>query len=130
MTLRNAPPDPARSDDGPFRIYRLCPCFDCSGTGKTIRFETDTETFAPEARCPECRGEGKTLDLVATCETPADLGMAIYTLGTEGEFDNCPIGVMHREQGETGTWLVLPWLASPRNVSDAGRILAKSKTNR
>ncbi|HEY1309261.1 MAG TPA: hypothetical protein VGF24_37235 [Vicinamibacterales bacterium] len=53
--------------------------------------------------------------------------MAICTLAREGEFDECPIGLLDT-QGETGKkWLILPWLPSARNVSDAARLLAKSK---
>jgi hypothetical protein len=52
------------------------------------------------------------------------LGVAIVTLAGEGEFDDCPIGIL--EDG--GGWLVKPWLPSPRNVADAARVLAKAKT--
>jgi hypothetical protein len=77
------------------------------------------------ARCAECRGEGKVRERVAECETEADLGLAIVTLGREGEFEECPIGVLDT-QGEVGRkWLIRPWLPSARNVSDAGRTLGR-----
>ncbi len=111
-------PENARStdDSSPFRVYRLCPCGACSGSGKH-----------EDVRCPTCRGEGRSLQLLATCDTPAALGLAIVTLGSVGEFDDCPMGVMSRPEGEKGTWLVLPWLPSPRNVSDAGKVLASKR---
>jgi hypothetical protein len=54
------------------------------------------------------------------------LGVAIVALAAEHEFDDCPIGIL--EDG--GGWLVKPWLPSPRNVSDAAKLLAKSKGER
>ena len=74
-------------------------------------------------RCDECRGESRTLALVATAGSPQALGLAICTLAEEGEFEDCPIGVLV----DGGGWLVKPWLPSPRNVADAARVLAKSK---
>lgn len=50
--------------------------------------------------------------------------MAICTLAEEGEFEDCPIGILI----DGGDWLVKPWLPSPRNVADAARVLAKAKT--
>ena len=51
--------------------------------------------------------------------------MAIVTLGQEGEFDECPIGILDTT-GETGRkWLVSPWLPSPRNVRDAARVMGR-----
>lgn len=73
-----------------------------------------------------CDGERQ---LVATCATPEALGVALVTLGREGEFDECPIGVLDT-MGETGKkWIVRPWLPfpTPRNLSDAGRTLAKGR---
>ncbi len=57
--------------------------------------------------------------------------MAIVTLGVEGELEECPLGVLDT-QAEPGQrkWIVSPWLPSPRNVSDAGRVLAKSKATK
>ena len=117
------PPDPER-----FALYRLCECAACSGVGKESFTEGDeqTQTFGIR-KCSVCRGEGRTRDLVATCATPEALGVALVTLGREGEWDDCPVGVLDT-QGETGKkWLVRPWLPSARNVSDAGRTLARSK---
>lgn len=73
-----------------------------------------------------CPGETEP-ELVATCGSEAAVGVALCTLGREGEFDvdegDCSIGILDTE-GETGRkWLIRPWLASPKNVSDAGRVL-------
>lgn len=109
-----------------FRLYRLCPCEQCAGRG----YETAMGTDAPlstRTRCGECRGEGKVRQLVATCATPADVGVALVTLGREGEWADCPFGCLDT-MGEPGEkWIVKPWLASPRNVSDAGRLLNQAK---
>jgi len=125
MPLRNDAPEIPRSDADStidpaerFEIRRLCECSECLGHGK----------WAGGTRCSFCRGEGRILQLVATCADPEALGVALVTLAREGEFEDCPIGVLDR-LGEKGLkWLVKPWLPSPRNVSDAGRTLAKSKT--
>lgn len=99
-----------------FRIYRLCDCTACEGN-----------RLIDGDRCPECRGEGKVRELIATAETPEALGVAIVTLGREGEFEDCPLGVLDT-QGEVGQkWVVRPWLPSPRNVSDAGRVLGTAR---
>ena len=102
--------------EGRFRIYRLCACSYCGGKGK-----------ADDERCPECRGEGRVRELVAHAMSPEAMGLAMVTLAREGEFEECPIGVLDTE-GEVGKkWLIRPWMPSARNVSDAGRILAKSR---
>jgi hypothetical protein len=101
-----------------YRVYRLCLCPACEGTGGVPGH------IAPKVRCRECRGEGRVLDLVACCANPQGLGTTIVTLAEEGEFEDCPIGIL--EDG--GGWLVKPWLPSPRNVADAARVLAKAKT--
>lgn len=106
-----------RSDpDQRYFVYRLCDCSLCDGSGRV-----------DEKRCPDCRGEGRALELIATCETPEALGIAIVTLGAEGELADCPLGVLDT-QGEPGKkWIVSPWLPSPRNVSDAGRVLQSAQ---
>ena len=118
-------PDPAQR----YRLYRLCACAACDGTGKEIDYmrTEDGEMRVLGDRCPDCRGEGRTRDLVAACATPEAVGVALVTLGLEGEWDECPVGILDT-MGEPGhKWLVRPWLPSARNVSDAGRTLAKSK---
>lgn len=109
-----------------FRVYRLCPCPTCEGTGRAGqggRAAPKKTSF----RCENCRGEGRVRERVAACADEASVGVAICTLAREGEFDECPIGLLDT-QGETGKkWLILPWLPSARNVSDAARLLAKSK---
>ena len=103
-----------------FRLYRLCLCPECDGSGKIA---PEKQAVAIDTRCPECRGEGRKLDLVSTAADPQGLGVAIVTLAEEGEFEDCPIGILV----DGGGWLVKPWGASPRNVSDAAKVLAKSK---
>ncbi len=117
------PLPPEVQDPEQYRLYRLCPCVECNGTGKSLPGLPDP---AP-VRCEICRGEGRTLDLVATCGSPEAVGVALVTLTGEGEWDECPFGLMHRPEGETGKWLLKPWGPSARNVSDAGRTLARSK---
>lgn len=77
-----------------------------------------------------CPGETE-MELMATCATEGDVGMALCTLGRDGEFDpeegDCSIGILDT-MGETGQkWLVKPWLASPKNVSDAGKVLRTAR---
>ena len=114
-----------------FRLYRLCECAACGGSGKQLgRVPPGGRHDLAPVRCPDCRGEGRTRDLIATCATPEAVGVALVTLGREGEWDECPIGILDT-QGETGQkWLVRPWLPSARNVSDAGRTLAHSKSRK
>lgn len=108
-----------------FRLYRLCECAECDGRGKQPWYGHPEKIAS--ARCPHCRGEGRTRDLVATCESPEAVGVALVTLAREGEFEDCPLGVLDT-LGEVGQkWLIRPWLPSPRNVSDAGRTLARAK---
>jgi len=109
-----------------YRVYRLCLCPTCEGVGSAVHVTARGKTGigGKLVRCPDCRGEGRTLDLVACCADPQGVGMAICTLAEEGEFEDCPIGILI----DGGDWLVKPWLPSPRNVADAARVLAKAKT--
>ncbi len=117
------PSDPTPLTDtmeGPedYRLYSLCPCEICRGTGKLPTVQSATE------RCKACRGEGRTLTLVATCGSKEAVGTALVTLAAEGHWDgDCPFGLMHRTEGEKGRWILKPWQASARNVSDAGKLL-------
>jgi hypothetical protein len=111
--------------EGRYRIYRLCLCDSCDATGK--RQTTLALPNTTSVRCPDCRGEGKTLDCVATATDPESVGVALVTLALEDEFTDCPVGIMDRPEGQTGKWLIKPWLPSARNVSDAGRTLAHAK---
>ena len=116
-------------EDECYRLYRLCPCENCAGTGKvggTVYVSGGVSATKP-ARCKDCRGEGRTLDLVATATNTEAVGVALVTLASEGEWDECPFGLMHRPEGETGKWLLKPWGPSARNISDAGRTLAKAR---
>jgi hypothetical protein len=114
MTLRNSQPEHDPRDR--FALYRLCDCPTCGGKGKGV----DVIAGVP-AKCPECRGEGRIRQEIAACETPEAVGVALVTLAREGEWEECPFGLLDRE-GETGRkWLILPWLPSARNVRDAAR---------
>lgn len=126
-TLRNAEPEPLGWDEYSgrgdpeqrFRLYRLCACVECGGVGR-LRSAKGVPTMT---RCTGCRGEGRTLDLVATCGSPEAVGVALVTLGREGEWADCPVGVLDSEGEKGEKWIVTPWLPSARNVSDAGRTL-------
>lgn len=111
---------------GRYQLYRLCPCDACNGRGKTTVY-TSGHQSAVEERCDLCRGEGRTHQLIANAETPEAVGVALITLAREGEFAECPIGILDTE-GEPGQrWLVKPWMPSARNVSDAARTLAQRR---
>lgn len=50
------------------------------------------------------------LEVVATCGSNEAVGTAIVTLGQEGEFEGCTVGVMHRPfEDKPGIWLVNPF---------------------
>ena len=112
-----------------FRLFRLCDCPTCGGSGKEL---IDISTYGRPLRdspnrCHECRGEGRIRQEIATCATPEAVGVAIVTLAREGEWDNCPLGLLDSEGEKGRKWLIVPWLASARNVHDAAVTLAKSK---
>ena len=111
-----------------FGIYRLCDCPTCEGKGKA-RQDSVIDGLRSWMRCPDCRGEGRIRQELATCASEEAVGVALCTLGREGEFEGCPVGLLERGAGKDGAgkWLILPWLPSPRNVSDAGRTLSNSR---
>lgn len=116
--------DALRNGEERFALYRLCECTSCGGTGR------DINGMIRAPRCDDCRGEGRERQLLATAATAEAVGVALVTLAREGEFDECPIGVLDT-QGETGKkWLIRPWLPSARNISDAGRTLAQAKSGK
>ena len=125
-SLNPTPLSGEMEEDTPYRLYRLCPCETCNGTGKILPMISPS---SPTTRCKVCRGEGKNLALLATATDPQSVGVALVTLAEEGEWDECPFGLMYRPHGETGKWLLKPWGPSARNVSDAGRTLARSKNH-
>ena len=49
------------------------------------------------------------LRCIAAAPTPEALGVALVTMGEEGEFDGKLVGVMDRPTDEPGRWLVKPW---------------------
>jgi hypothetical protein len=127
-------PNPAER----FRLYTLCACPACEGRGKVYPRSESGAVVALEhpERCSECRGEGRVRELQATCESPEALGVALVTLGREGQYDDenghpCPIGVLDTmaDEGER-KWIVLPWTPSPRNLTDAGRVLGKQSARK
>jgi hypothetical protein len=120
MSERYVTPNPER-----FRLFRLCDCPTCEGKGKASLL--DQWAGQPE-RCPDCRGEGRVRQEIATCESPEAVGVALVTLAREGEWDECPFGLLDSEGEKGKKWLITPWLPSARNVTDAARTLAKSKT--
>ena len=92
---------------------------------------TDTE-YDPAERFrvyTVCQGE-TTRDLIATCATPEALGVAIVTLGREGEFLDCALGILDTDpEAVVGQkWILKPWRAMPKDVSAAASVLAQSKT--
>jgi hypothetical protein len=110
-------------------LYAMCECAACGGTGKEPCDEWCFVACPGHGRCLDCRGEGRTRREVASATDEASLGLALVTCAREGEWSEClGFGLLDRE-GETGQkWLVRPWQPSSRNVSDAARVLAKSKT--
>ncbi len=118
-------PPSVEMEEERFKLYRLCECGDCQATGR-VRDERNPSKFV---RCKVCRGEGRILDLVATATDPESAGVAIVTLGREGEWEGCQFGLLDSEGAKNHKWIVLPWTQSPtaRNVSDAARVLARSK---
>jgi hypothetical protein len=111
-----------------FRLFRLCDCPTCGSSGKApILTGTKIGTLAAHARCPDCRGEGRIRQEFATCATPEAVGVALVTLAREGEWEECPLGLLDSEGEKGHKWLIRPWLPSARNVTDAARTLAKSK---
>ena len=128
----STPSEPEReADPERFRLYRLCACGECGGTGKVwfgpVTVGSGNVGARGQKRCTVCRGEGRSLDLVATCGSPEAVGVALVTLGREGEWKECPVGVLDTGGAKNEKWIVSPWLPSARNVSDAGRLLAKTR---
>ncbi len=114
-----------------FRLFRLCPCENCDGTGKTevSMFTPARPSLVKIVRCKVCRGEGRELVEVATCGSPEAVGVALVTLGREGEWKDCPVGLLDSEGEKGQKWLVLPWDRSPsaRNISAAGKVLRSAR---
>lgn len=133
-----------------FRLYRLCDCSACEGSGKEYVIEVTGEGIATGKRCPDCRGEGKQRDEVVSTDTAEGVGVALVRCGWEGEWrdedgDPCAFGLLDRDpdchacagdgcdeckgtgKKGSGEWYVLPWKPSARNVHDAAVTLAKSK---
>ena len=119
--------DPRTGEQDPeqqFKLYRLCECFQCGGSGKSKRKSSSGRVG--EGKCAECRGEGKIRELVATCSEDS-LGKTILRLGREGTWIDCPFGLLDTMGKVNEKWLVKPWLPSARNISDAGRQLASAR---
>lgn len=114
--------DPRTGEQDPeqrFKLYRLCDCQTCDATGWLA-------TSKKRTRCADCRGEGRVRELVATCNEDS-LGQTIIKLGQEGNWADCPFGLLDTMGEVNQKWLVRPWLPSARNLSDAGRQLSKTR---
>jgi DnaJ-class molecular chaperone len=140
-----------------YSLYRLCACVACDGSGKVLadyvhrgrvtekcpecRGEGRTRVEVATAQTPEavgvalvtCAREGEWLDEYGD---PCAFGL----LDRTPECETCDGGIQRYWEDATvcpdckgsgvkptGTWLLLPWLASPRNVRDSARTLARSK---
>lgn len=66
---------------------------------------------SPEERYGIYRRKGDDLSLIATTPTAEGVGVAIMTLGLEGEFENASVGVLDSggDPRNTGRWVVNPW---------------------
>ena len=64
-------------------------------------------------------------DLVATVATPAAAGVALVKLGNEGEWEDCPVGLLDSFAPPGKRWIFRPWLPGPANVAQAGRMLRR-----
>lgn len=120
-----------------YSLYRLCACVACGGSGRLAGYTVEKgREVGGSHRCPECRGEGRVRQEVATCATEEAVGVAIVTLGREGEWADadgnpCAFGLLDREGEKGQKWLVLPWSAyTPRHVTEAAKTLARSKGKR
>lgn len=115
-----------------FRLLRLCVCETCGGRGKiepvAAMIGGEVINAPTSIRCQTCRGEGRVLQLVATAATPEAIGTALVTLAQEGEFEDCPLGLLQLDAEPGKRWLIRPWQASPRNLSDAGKLLRSAQT--
>ena len=92
----------------------------------------DIDIMSSPQRCPDCRGEGRIRQEVASCESPEAVGVALVTLAREEEWltedgQPCAFGLLDRAGEKGHKWLILPWMPSPRNVSDAGRVLGSAR---
>lgn len=77
--------------------------------------------------------DGGDPELVATTDCPEGVGVAVCTLGSEGEFDDAACGILDAlvdPEKVTGSWVLAPWCASPRELSVAGRLLGKESGRR
>jgi hypothetical protein len=116
-----------------YRLMLLCKCLTCGGSGKGIgRVWSKATHERVVERCSDCRGEGFTLQEAATCATKEAVGVALVTLALEDMWkdengDPCGFGLIDSEGEKGKRWLVSPFRASARNVSDAARTLARSK---
>ena len=81
-------------------------------------FQISTDEIAPRVTAERYRifrvKNGGPPEIVATVATLAEIGPALYTLGTEGEFDDYCLGLQdaldHEKDGKwVGKWFVLQW---------------------
>ncbi len=114
--------DPTVDSPERFRLFRLCDCPTCGGSGKG-RSRVRPNGLRSNDRCRDCRGEGRIRQEVATCATPEAVGVAIVTLAREGEFEECQFGLLDSEGEKGQRWLILPFPTTARTASAAGRLL-------
>ena len=67
-------------------------------------------------------------EIVATTDTKEGVGTTLITLGLEGEFEGCTVGVMWRgHDAATGEWIVNPYgKGTPRTRDMARRAGSRS----
>jgi hypothetical protein len=140
-----------------FSLYVLCDCPTCEGRGKGVDVLAGVPARCPDCRgegrtrvelasCESAEAVGVALITLAregewldADGNPCAFGLLdrlpeCETCGGDGRVMNLqsgtePCGTCKGSGVKpSGTWLILPWLASPRNVTDAARTLAKSKT--
>jgi hypothetical protein len=78
-------------------------------------FVLQPEAFAPRNEAERFRiyrlGADRELQLVATAPDPFSVGLALDTLGKEGEFEGFTVGVLdtHGKDEGSGTWVTNPF---------------------
>lgn len=63
-------------------------------------------------------------ECIAAEPDPQSLGVKLVELGKAGKLADCAVGILDVLGEPDEKWILRPWLPSPRNVSDAGRVLA------
>lgn len=135
--MTNSTPLSWESEDGRddpeqrYAVYKICPsderekvlvftCGTSEAVGVGIVLNAQERMFLEDGdpcriglldrqpKCENCGGHGEDMNWLT--------GSPVVCRDCEGS-----------GQKKTGTWLVLPWGASPRQVSDAGRVLGSAR---